>query len=914
MGARGWRMLRGGLATILVRATGCQSPLKSRVLFRMPGESTGTRGLIMKFSVVTGIFGERRSAPVGRGRSGPRRFRLLAPRGARAVGRLAAASVLVCAWAGLPATPAQAQGTAGWPEYLLDAGHSSHNAAATSIGTGNVANLQPVWQWFEPPTTGRTFDASPTVINGVVYIGSESGNFYAISKATRTVLWSRNFGVRPAAACGPMGITATAAVVNDPATGLTVYVNAPDGQLYALSAATGSTLWHATVDTPSATIDDFYAWGSPLVANGHVYVGIASQCDAPLVPAGVVEFNQDTGAAEGLWHSLPGGQAGASVWDSPAESTLGDGSVFVATGNAGSASQPANADSIVRLSGIGLSLQDSWQVPAAQQIPDGDFGGSPTAFTAGLNGTTTAMVGACNKNGIYYAFRQADLHDGPVWQQRIAAAAGGPTNGQCDAAAIWDGTKLIEAGGNSTTINGVTYQGSVQSLNPATGTPIWQTGLSGQPIGSPTEDGAGVVATPVWISSTGKLGVYLLNAASGAILGFISTGSSPIFAQPVFAGNDLLIAGTNVVGLTAYEITTPGPPITAVTPSALGQGGSVTVTLTGSGFSGTPSVFVSGTLVTASSVVVNSPTSLQVNLGVSTNAAVGQRDITVIEPGNIADTCSGCLTIDPAPTDSSATPNSVPRGESAKITVTGTNFQPGAKLSPSTSLGFSGTTVVSSTQLTSTVTVSASAATGIYKLWITNPDGGHGGGCSCLTVTSDPAPTLSSVSPGSAGQQGSTTLTLTGTDFTTNSQLSFAASGITLNNLHYISPTSMTAAITLSSTATLGPGDVTVTTPGGSATGAGCLTIDPHPAVSKLTPNTIENGTTVTVVVSGSNFASGLRVTTTIPGATLGPPANITPTSFSVPLTVPAGTAAGSYSLKVINPDNGAGGRTIKVK
>src|SRR5215472_4490776 len=103
MGARGWRMLRGGLATILLRATGCQSPLKSRVLFRMPGESTGTRGLIMKFSVVTGIFGDRgpapgavtvarceraRSRPDGegraiprlaqaRGRGGPRRFRLL---------------------------------------------------------------------------------------------------------------------------------------------------------------------------------------------------------------------------------------------------------------------------------------------------------------------------------------------------------------------------------------------------------------------------------------------------------------------------------------------------------------------------------------------------------------------------------------------------------------------------------------------------------------------------------------------------------------------------------------------------------------------------------------------------------------------------------------------------------------------
>jgi hypothetical protein len=298
---------------------------------------------------------------------------------------------------------------------------------------------------------------------------------------------------------------------------------------------------------------------------------------------------------------------------------------------------------------------------------------------------------------------------------------------------------------------------------------------------------------------------------------------------------------------------------------------------------------------------------------VAGNAPTGARNITVIEPGNVADTCSGCLTIDPGPTVSSASPNSVPQGETANITVTGTNFQPGATLSNLSGVTFSGTTAVNSTQLTSKVTVSSSATPGTDQLVVTNPDGGRSSACSCLTVTSDPAPTFSSVSPGSAGQAGSDWLTLTGTGFTTNATLSFSASGITLKGLHYISPTSMTASIGLSSTAILGPGDVTVTTPGGSATCSGCLTIDPHPAITMLTPNSIPNGTTATVVVSGSNFASGLRVITTIPGATVGTPANVTSTSFSVPVTVPAGTAAGSYFLTVVNPDNGTGRRQIMV-
>src|SRR5579859_74885 len=170
-------------------------------------------------------------------------------------------------------------------------------------------------------------------------------------------------------------------------------------------------------------------------------------------------------ALQATWHSIPSGETGASVWSTPATSTLGDGSIFVTTGNANGtqANQALYGESIVRLSGHNLSLLDSWQVPASQRSNDGDFGGSPTDFTADLDGTSTPMVGACNKNGLYYAFKQDDLAAGPVWEYQMTEPSGtGPdANGECDAAAIWDGTRLIEGGGNTTTINGTTYQGSV---------------------------------------------------------------------------------------------------------------------------------------------------------------------------------------------------------------------------------------------------------------------------------------------------------------------------------------------------------------------------------------------------------------------------------------------------------------------
>jgi outer membrane protein assembly factor BamB len=93
-----------------------------------------------------------------------------------------------------------------------------------------------------------------------VYIGAEDGMFYAVSEATQTVLWSDNLGLDTAkGSCGSgaLGITSTAAVATDPATGkLTVYVFGSNGTLYALSAATGATgatVWTAQVDNPSTT-------------------------------------------------------------------------------------------------------------------------------------------------------------------------------------------------------------------------------------------------------------------------------------------------------------------------------------------------------------------------------------------------------------------------------------------------------------------------------------------------------------------------------------------------------------------------------------------------------------------------------------------------------------------------------------
>jgi hypothetical protein len=219
--------------------------------------------------------------------------------------------------------------------------------------------------------------------------------------------------------------------------------------------------------------------------------------------------------------------------------------------------------------------------------------------------------------------------------------------GECDAAAVWNGHELIEGCGSGTTINRVRYEGSVQAINPTTGRPTWRTGLPGYVDGSPSEDGGGVVAAPVFFSTTGANGVYLLSARTGAILKFIpTTAATGVFAQPVFDGNDLLIAGSSLP-LTAYAVTRPGQatPI-RISPNIVQPGTTVELSITGTGGFSTPlTAIVSGSLVRVESVQVISPTSVMVKVQVSRGAEAGARDVAVIKPTLVAYTCASCLRV-----------------------------------------------------------------------------------------------------------------------------------------------------------------------------------------------------------------------------------------------------------------------------
>ena len=464
---------------------------------------------------------------------------------------LAAAPLLALLVTGTPSSAGQS--ITNWPSYLFDSGHSSYNAQATAVTPASASGLVLAWNFRVPDPTmpgqpGGHFFASPTVYDGAVYIGADTGVFYKLSETTGAVEAEQFLGFAPAETCDRIGIVATATVAVDPVLGRTVvYIGGGDGNLYALDGSDLSVIWSSPANVQTPGVNDYYNWASPLVVGGRVYQGISSQCDHPLVRGGLKAFDQHTGTLVAVYHSVPSGAVGASIWSTAAASPDGK-LIFVTTGNADpQGSDRGDSYSIVALDAATLAKRDIWTISTIVKPVDLDFGGSPTVFSGLVKGKLTPLIGAVNKNGQYYVWRMNNLRRGPVWKRRLGT-------GHDLAASAWDGNHLFAASTN-TTIDQVPYNGSIRELDPSTGKPLWETGLPGLVFGSPTVDGAGVVGVATYDLSGAPNAAYLIDVSDGAILATVSTKNSPAFSQVVFADGFVLVA---VVKHHLYALR-PGP-------------------------------------------------------------------------------------------------------------------------------------------------------------------------------------------------------------------------------------------------------------------------------------------------------------------------------------------------------------------
>ena len=186
-----------------------------------------------------------------------------------------------------------------------------------TIDTSNVSGLG--LAWYADLDTNRGQEATPLMVDGVIYVSTAWSKVKAYDAKTGAELWAYD-PVVP----GQFGVNACCDVVNR---GVAVwegkvFVGTIDGRLIALDAETGAELWDVvTVDqTKPYTIT-----GAPRVVKGKVLIGNGG---AELGVRGYVSaYAADTGAMEWRFYTVPGNPADgfeAPILETAAETWNGE--------------------------------------------------------------------------------------------------------------------------------------------------------------------------------------------------------------------------------------------------------------------------------------------------------------------------------------------------------------------------------------------------------------------------------------------------------------------------------------------------------------------------------------------------------------------------------------------------------------
>jgi hypothetical protein len=428
-----------------------------------------------------------------------------------------------------------------------------------------------------------------------------------------------------------------------------------------------------------------------------------------------------------------------------------------------------------------------------------------------------------------------------------------------------------------------------------------------------------VTATPTFSPGGGTYNtsqsVTISDATSGAVFycttdGTTPTSSSPQCAQPTIVyKTEFLQAIAVAPGKTASAIVSAGYTIdfkAAATPAFSPAGGTYTsaqaVTITDAVSGANIYYTTDGSTPTASSTLYTGP------ITVSSSETISA--IATASGYNNSGVASAAYVI--APTITSLSPASTTAGGAAlTLTVNGTNFVSGSTVQwGSTALT---TTYVSATQLTAAVPASLIATSGSANVTVTT----SGATSAETTFTISPAvvvPAITSLLPSSATAGGAGfTLTINGANFDTSTTVQWGTTALART---YVSSTQLTADVPASLIATAGSATVTVTSSGGTSTGATFTINQAPPTITSLSPSSATaGGAAFALTVNGANFISGATVqwgstalTTTFVSATqltAAVPASLIATAGTASVTVKdsAGTSpAATFAINAAAP------------
>ncbi|HKS99366.1 MAG TPA: IPT/TIG domain-containing protein [Rugosimonospora sp.] len=345
----------------------------------------------------------------------------------------------------------------------------------------------------------------------------------------------------------------------------------------------------------------------------------------------------------------------------------------------------------------------------------------------------------------------------------------------------------------------------------ATGYPTGEVAMSTRCGGSGRGGGGGSTRYTAWATVTWDLTTTVVSFARAATTPTVN----PTLAVDDSHGNELfnqptggVVNGTQVTSQ-AYLVLAPGfvpvPRLTGISTTRGPTSGGTSITITGTGFTGVTAVRFGSSA--AQSVTVNTGTSIT---AVTPRAPPGTVDVTVTNAGGTSATSAADpFTFIAPPTISGVSPNRGPLAGGNWVTVTGTNL--GTTNRVSIGEATTGFAVLGNTSLSvyipggedpETVTVTVTTI----------------GGSSARTsadrytyLAPAPPPIVTGVSPSTGSAVGGDTVTITGSGFTTASDVSFGGVSAAFT-VH--SDGSITA---VAPPANAGTVDVTVSAAGGTS-------------------------------------------------------------------------------------------------
>jgi hypothetical protein len=411
---------------------------------------------------------------------------------------------------------------------------------------------------------------------------------------------------------------------------------------------------------------------------------------------------------------------------------------------------------------------------------------------------------------------------------------------------------------------------------------------------NPTSD---TTAGGNWVTITGAnfTVATAVNFGTTASPSFSVLSDTSILAlEPVSAAGVFDVIVTTPSGTSAlspadqftFTATAQIPTVTALSPGSGPSGGGTPVVITGTNFTNVTGVFFGG--VASPSFSVQSATSIS---AASPALAAGSVHVTVAAGAGISSSSPADLftSVATAPAVTALTPGSGPMSGGTVVTITGSNFN-GATAVAFGANAATAFTVVSSTQITATA---PAGAAGTADVQVTTPYG-----TSSVTpadqFTNVAAPTVTGLNVTSGSTAGSTTVDITGTNFTGMLSVAFGnlpAASITVNSSTQLTVT----------TPAEGPGpiDVTVTTANGTSqtSAADQFTfVAPVPAVTAVNPRVGDPAGGTTVTITGSGFTGATQVyfgSVTAPSYTI-------VSDTSIQATSPA-QAAGTVDVAVVS-------------